>query len=73
MLAAGGDPSFVEGIDRVVGQILNTSGGRQWWQEVGPVFVHYAEVQEYMEKQGKDEPPLSDLSPWSANSRGEGS
>ena len=48
MVASGGDPKFVEGIDRVAASILNTPGGNQWWSEVGPFFVHYSEVQEYM-------------------------
>ena len=65
MQASGvGDPAFVDKIDAVAAMILNSDGGKQWWLDVGPHFVHFAYVQEYMANQGKDLPKLTDLVPW---------
>ena len=64
MSTGGGDPEFVDQMDRIAAMFINSPGGRQWWSDVGRAFVHYEHVQAYMEGEGEKVAPITDLSPW---------
>jgi len=62
-----GDPAFADQMDRIAAAVINSPGGKEWWEDVGKWFVHAEDTQNYMSENGKHVPPFTDLSPWNRN------